>query len=92
MHLFSSVLRPPRTFKIALGGRRREIGPSEASGFGIEPAQEQSGKPDFKLILVSGLEAHRPSGQARADKEVVLSPVDSAIFVEIPGAKGRVKI
>src|SRR6185436_13455792 len=79
------ILVPPRTFQIALGGRSREIGTSEASGFGIEPAQEQPGKPNFKLILVSGLEAHRPSGQARADKEVVLSPVGSATFIDSTG-------
>src|SRR6516164_4092700 len=42
----------------------QDIGPSEAGGLGIDPAQQQPSKPDFKLILIRGLEAHRPACQA----------------------------
>jgi hypothetical protein len=60
------------------------IGPLEADGFGIDPAQQQLGKPDFKLLVFNGLEAHRPPCQARADKELVVGPVDFAILVDSP--------
>jgi len=65
-------------------GFSQHIGPSEAGGLGIDPAQQKPGKPDFKLLLFNGFEAHRPPRQARTDKELVVGPVDFAILVDSP--------
>src|SRR5262249_43919574 len=60
----------------------QHIGPPEAGGLGIDPAQQQPGKPDFKLLLLNGFEADRPPRQTRTDKESVVGPVDFAILVD----------
>jgi hypothetical protein len=49
----------------------QDIGTSEAGGLGIDPAQQQPGEPDFKLLLFKGFETHRPPRQARTDKDLM---------------------
>ena len=56
----------------------QNIGTSEAGRFGIDPAQQKPGKPDFKLLVFNGFEPYRPPRQTRTDKQFVFSPGDDA--------------
>src|SRR6516162_6175161 len=58
-----------RTGPLSGGAVGRQIGPLEADGLGVNPAQQKPGKPDFQLVVLKGLKADRPPRQTRADKE-----------------------
>jgi len=56
----------------------QNIGTSKTGRFGIDPAQQKPGKPDFKLLVFNGFEPYRPPRQTRTDKQFVFSPGDDA--------------